>query len=67
MLHAIERFTGCQITAEHVSANINDPRNVFNVQADAHEFYDNLSWGIKAQIQPDGTVSKTIVSVYECL
>jgi len=53
-LQTIERFTGCTITAKEIQDNINDPRNAFNVESNAHDYYDNLSWGIEARVEPTG-------------
>jgi len=46
-LSALETFAGRQL-AKEVKDNINHPCNAFNAQADAHEAYDKLAWGIEA-------------------
>jgi hypothetical protein len=46
----IESFTGRQLSTKYVIENINHPRNVFNVQRDAHDYFDELEWGIEATV-----------------
>ena len=41
----LEAFAGRKLTQE-VSDNINHPCNGLNFQADAHESFDKLAWGI---------------------
>jgi hypothetical protein len=57
----IETFTGNQFSAGTILANINHPRNAFHVQADAHDKFDMLKWGIEA-IHADGKVNGLMVS-----
>lgn len=60
----IERFTGKVFTADQIIRDINHPRNAFNVEMATHTFYDDLSWGIEAVVQPDGMVCSIFVG--EC-
>jgi hypothetical protein len=48
-------------TRDLVIQRLNGPGNVVNLQRDAHAAYDNLQWGIEAQID-NGTV-RTMKSV----
>jgi hypothetical protein len=59
-MHALEAFTGREITTEVVRDKTNHPCNAFNVQNDAHESFDKLAWGIEAQERPGGQVSHLI-------
>jgi hypothetical protein len=52
----IETFTGNEISAEKVLDNVNHPRNAFNIQGDAHDSFDALTWGIQA-VSADGQVN----------
>jgi hypothetical protein len=52
---------------DEIVRNINDPSNAFNAQTDCHDYYDDLSWGIEAQVQHDGNVSETIVGTKDRL
>jgi hypothetical protein len=45
-----------------VKGNINHPCNAFLAQADAHDAYDRLAWGIEA-IQDVDEVNKTFFSL----
>jgi hypothetical protein len=56
----IESFTGNQFSAEAILANINHPRNAFNVEMNARDKFDGLGWGIGATIV-DGQVKGLIV------
>ena len=62
-LRSLESFAGHAVVAEVVSANINSPRNAFNAQNDAHDYFDQLAWGIEAQQQPGGEVSHLVFSI----
>ncbi|KAI9571790.1 hypothetical protein HD554DRAFT_2312089 [Boletus coccyginus] len=53
-LRTLEAFTGHAITANVVCEKINHPSNAFNAQNDAHESFDQLTWGIEALQQPGG-------------
>ena len=46
-----------KITSEFIKESINRPRNAINIEANAHDFFDDLSWGIEAVLQPGGSVS----------
>ena len=46
-LNALESFSGKPLSEEE-KKNINYPCNAFDAQADAHDSYDNLAWGIEA-------------------
>jgi hypothetical protein len=59
----LETFTGREVMAQVVLANINHPSNAFNAQSDAHESFDQLAWGIEAVEQPGGQVSCPIFSI----
>ena len=49
---AIEMFTGSVLDARTIQDNINNPRNVLNLQSDAHDSMDKyLAWGIEASDQ----------------
>lgn len=61
----IESFTGGQLSTEHVIENIGHPRNAFNVQSDAHDFFDELKWGIEA-ITVNEEVSTLMVTQTIC-
>jgi hypothetical protein len=53
-------FTGNE-ARDLVIQHLNGIGNVMNIQWDAHDAYDNLKWGIEAQID-NGTV-RTMKSV----
>ena len=61
----IEAFTGKEVSAEMIRQNIHSPRNAFNVETDAHEAFDNLTWGIEA-VDVNGEVgnSRALVDLY---
>ena len=47
-LRVIEAFTGNMLSAKTILDNINHPRNAFNVEANAHNSFSKLTWGIEA-------------------
>jgi hypothetical protein len=58
----LENFTGFRIVADVAQAHTNDPSNAFNVESNAHDYFDQLSWGIEAQQLAGGEVSHLVFS-----
>jgi hypothetical protein len=46
----IAMFAGAK-ARDLVLQHLNAPGNVFNLQSDAHTAFDNLKWGIEAQVE----------------
>jgi hypothetical protein len=49
-MKCIAMFAGTA-TQDFVLRHLNDLGNVMNLQGDAHNDYDNLLWGIEAQVE----------------
>jgi hypothetical protein len=60
-MKALETFTGRRLT-EEVKRDINRPCNALNVESNAHDFYDRLTWGIEAR-QVDDEVNNFFLTI----